>query len=52
MASGALVMESLLCISQWVHREASPYVQVALAGDGHYVQLAQHVHHVMDHINE
>ena len=45
-------MESLLCISQWVHREASPYVQVALAGDGHYVQLTQHVHHVMDHINE
>ena len=37
---------------QWVHREASPYVQVASAGDGHYVQLAQHVHHAMDHISE
>ena len=33
-------MESLLYIFQWVHKEASPYVQVALAGDGYYVQLA------------
>ncbi len=29
-----------------------PYVLVALAGDGHYVQFAQHVHHAMDHISE
>ena len=28
------------------------YVLVALAGDGRYVQLAQHVHHAMDHISE
>ena len=28
------------------------YVLVALTGDGHYVQLAQHVHHAMDHISE
>ena len=52
MASGALVMESVLYIFQWVNREASPYVQVASAGDGHYVQLAEHVHYVMDHISE
>ena len=30
----------------------APYVQVASAGNGHYVRLAQHVHHVMDHISE
>ena len=29
-----------------------PYVLVALAGDGRYVQLAQYVHHAMDHISE
>ena len=28
------------------------YVLVALAGDGHCVQLAQHAHHAMDHISE
>ena len=28
------------------------YVLVALAGDGHYIQLAQHVHHAMDHISD
>ena len=30
----------------------APYVQVASAGDGHYVQLAQHVHHATNHISE
>ena len=30
----------------------APYVQIASAGDGHYAQLAQHVHRAMDHISE